>query len=162
MAREALEEQTYTENNITVLQVQVGDMGDKLRTVQSLASQTLRDSTDAYNQAINIVQQALSLQIPEVDHETLEEQAVKISREGRRIQEEARRLIDENQELLRDVQDRRVQLEDLLRRSENQQQMVDSQLAEMDGSRARALEAVEKGNTVLSDAQNTLITLQGT
>jgi len=34
-------------------------MGEKLRTVQSLAGQTLRDSTDAYNQALNIYQQVI-------------------------------------------------------------------------------------------------------
>lgn len=50
MAREAMEQQHFTAKQITVLEVQVGGMGKKLRTVQSLASQTLRDSTDAYNQ----------------------------------------------------------------------------------------------------------------
>lgn len=57
MARQALEQQHYTANQIRVLEVQVTDMGEKLRTVQSLAGQTLRDSTDAYNQALNIYQQ---------------------------------------------------------------------------------------------------------
>ena len=57
MARQALEQQHYTANQIRVLEVQVSDMGEKLRTVQSLAGQTLRDSTDAYNQALNIYQQ---------------------------------------------------------------------------------------------------------
>ena len=57
MARQALEQQHYTANQIRVLEVQVTDMGEKLRTVQSLAGQTLRDSTDAYNQALNNYQQ---------------------------------------------------------------------------------------------------------
>ena len=57
MARQALEQQHYTANQIRVLEVQVTDMGEKLRTVQSLAGQTLRDSTEAYNQALNIYQQ---------------------------------------------------------------------------------------------------------
>ena len=59
MARQALEQQHYTANQIRVLEVQVTDMGEKLRTVQSLAGQTLRDSTDAYNQALNIYQQVM-------------------------------------------------------------------------------------------------------
>ena len=79
-------------------------MGKKLMTVQSLATQTLRDSTDAYNQALNILQQAKSLEVPEVDHATLEDQAVKVERDARRIQEEAQRLISENEELLRAAQ----------------------------------------------------------
>ena len=136
-------------------------MGKKLMTVQSLATQTLRDSTDAYNQALNILQQAKSLEVPTVDHATLEDQAVKVNRDARRIQEEAQRLISENEELLLAAQDKRVELEDLLNRAENQQQQVDRQLADMDGYNKRALEAVQSGNNVLKDAQDTLRTLQG-
>ena len=136
-------------------------MGKKLMTVQSLATQTLRDSTDAYNQALNILQQAKSLEVPTVDHATLEDQAVKVNRDARRIQEEAQRLISENEELLLAAQDKRVVLEDLLNRAENQQQQVDRQLADMDGYNKRALEAVQNGNNVLKDAQDTLRTLQG-
>ena len=58
-------------------------------------------------------------------------------------------------------QDKRVELEDLLGRAENQQQQVDRQLADMDGYNQRALEAVQSGNNVLKDAQDTLRTLQG-
>ena len=136
-------------------------MGKKLMTVQSLATQTLRDSTDAYNQALNILQQAKSLEVPTVDHTTLEDQAVKVNRDARRIQEEAQRLISENEELLLAAQDKRVELEDLLNRAENQQQQVDRQLADMDGYNKRALDAVQSGNNVLKDAQDTLRTLQG-
>ena len=57
LARNALEQQHFTENQITVLEVQVDSLRGKLRTVQSLASQTLRDSNGAYNQALNIYQQ---------------------------------------------------------------------------------------------------------
>ena len=86
---------------IQVLEVDATSMSKKLMTVQSLATQTLRDSTDAYNQALNILQQAKSLEVPQVDHATLEDQAVKVERDARRIQEEAQRLISENEELLR-------------------------------------------------------------
>ena len=54
-----------------------------------------------------------------------------------------------------------MELEDLLGRAENQQQQVDRQLADMDGYNQRALEAVQSGNNVLKDAQDTLRTLQG-
>ena len=161
MAREALEQQHRTANQITVLEVEIGDLGEKLRTVQSLATSTLRDSTKAYNDALNIYQQAFSLQVPEVNNEDLENQAVKLTAEARRIQEEAQRLIAENQNLLREAQDSRVQLEDLLRRAEQQQQSIDAQLEEMTSYKERAVEAVQKGNNVLADAQATLETLKG-
>ena len=97
MAREALEQQHQTGNQIRVLEAQVTEIGQKLITVNSLATQTLRDSTDAYNQALRIYQQAYSLEVPEVDHETLEDQAVKVTRDARRNQEDAQRLMAENE-----------------------------------------------------------------
>lgn len=161
LARDALEQQHQTANQITVLEVQIGDMGEKLRTVQSLASQTLRDSTEAYNEALNIYQQANSLEIPEVDNAQLDDKTVKVSKESKRIQDDATRLLYENGQLLTEAQDRRVQLEDLLRRAEAQQQQIDEQLANIDSHRARALDSVRTGNNVLKDAQNTLKTLKG-
>lgn len=161
MSREALDKQTLTQNQMTVLEVNVHEMREKLQTVLSLAAHTLRDSTDAYNQAINVFQQADTLEVPEADHERLEDQAEKIAREAARIEEESRRLIEDNAELLRNAQDRRASLEDLLARAEAQQQQVEAQKAEAETYRERAGGAVELGNTVLNDARNTLSTLQG-
>ena len=54
-------------------------MSAKLRQVQSLATQTLKDSTDSYNLALNIYQQALAMQVPTVDNRDLEDKARKVS-----------------------------------------------------------------------------------
>jgi chromosome segregation ATPase len=161
MARDALEQQHKTANQITVLEVQVADMGERMRAVQSLSAQTLRDASDTYNAALTVYQQAYALEVPRVDHAHLEESAAKVGREARRIGDEARKLIAENERLLRDAQDRRAQLEDLLGRAQDQQQQVDSQLAEMDGHRKRALDSIKKGDDVLEEATNTLNTLKG-
>ena len=53
-------------------------MGTKLRKVQSLAGQALKDSTDSYNLALNIYQQAFALQVPEVNNQELEDKASKV------------------------------------------------------------------------------------
>ena len=53
-------------------------MSSKLRQVQSLASQTLKDSTDSYNLALNIYQQALAMQVPDVNNQELENKASKV------------------------------------------------------------------------------------
>ena len=161
MARAAMDQQHATGNQIRVLEVQVQSMGEKLRTVQSLAGQTYRDASEAYNSAIGIYQQAKSLQVPSVDEENIEKQANRVQEDAQRIREEAERLIRENEGLLEDTQNRRVQLEDLMGRAETQQQDLDAQLADMDQHRAKALKAVADGNAVLSDAQRTLETLNG-
>ena len=57
----------------------VQDMSTKLRSVQSLATQTLKDSTDSYNLALNIYQQALAMQVPTVDNRDLEDKARKVT-----------------------------------------------------------------------------------
>lgn len=159
MTRAAMEEQHKTGNQIRLLEVQVQSMGEKLRTVQSLAGQTYRDASEAYNTAINIFQQAKSLDVPTVDEENIEKQANRVKEEANRIKDEANRLIQSNLDLLTETRDRRVQLEDLLGQAEGQQQILDSQLAEMDNYRAKALAAVSSGNSVLEDALRTLQTL---
>ena len=75
--------------------------------------------------------------------------------------QQANRLIENNMNLLEETQNRRVQLQDLLDRAEDQQQTLDAQLADMDGHRAKAINAVEDGNSVLQDATRTLQTLNG-
>ena len=161
MARNAMEEQLQTGSEINVLEVQVKNMGEKLRTVQSLAGQTYRDASEAYNAAINIYQQAKSIEVPTVDEENIEKQANRVQEEAKRIKEEAQRLIESNVQLLQETQDKRFELEDLLGRAEIQQQTLDSQMADMDQYRAQALKAVENGNNVLEDATRTLSTLNG-
>ncbi len=143
------------------LLIKVDELRDRLRKVQSLAGQTLRDSTDAYNSALNIYRQALALEVPEGDHEVLEARATKIDYEAERIEQEARRLIEENAALLSEAADRRVTLQDLLSRAQAQQKLVDNQLNTAKEFKSRALAAVQKGNNVLNDAKNTLSTLQG-
>ena len=54
-----------------------------------------------------------------------------------------------------------LKLQDLLNSAEYQQQTLDAQLADMDGHRAKALNAVQDGNGVLKDATRTLQTLNG-
>merc|ERR1712086_835808 len=109
-----MEEQTKTGSQIKVLEEQVKIMGNKLRTVQSLASQTSRDANDAYNTAINIYQQAKSIEVPSIDEENIEKQANRVQEEAIQIKQEANRLIDSNVNLLEETQNRRVQLQDLL------------------------------------------------
>ena len=53
-------------------------MTSKLQQVQSLATRTLKDSTDSYNLALNIYQQALAMQVPTVDNQDLEDKAKKV------------------------------------------------------------------------------------
>ena len=94
MARAAMEEQTKTGSQIKVLEEQVKIMGSKLRTVQSLASQTSRDANDAYNTAINIYQQAKSIEVPSIDEENIAKQANRVQEEADQIKAEVWSIVE--------------------------------------------------------------------
>ena len=162
MAYAAMEQQPTTGNQINILADQVQKMGENLRTVQSLATQTLQDASEAYNAAIKIYQEAKIMEVPKIDEGNIDKQANRVQQEAERIREEAERLIQENSMLLQDTQNRRVELEDLLNTAEDQQQQLDGQIAEMDSNRDKALKAVANGNAILEDADRTLVTLNGT
>ena len=161
MARAAMEEQTKTGSQIKVLEEQVKLMREKLMTVQSLTRQTSTDAIDAYNTAISYYQQAKSIEVPVIDEENIEKQANRVQEDANEINEEAQRLLETNINLLNETQNRRAELQDLLNSAEYQQQTLDAQLADMDGHRAKALNAVQDGNGVLKDATRTLQTLNG-
>merc|ERR1711971_1417394 len=147
--------------HIEALKTQLNLMKDKLKTVQSLSTDTLNDASEAYEQALNIYQQVYSLDVPNVakDKKKLEEQATRIKTEAKRIKKDGERLIQENQQLLQETTDKREKLKQLLDRAHAQQQIVDDRLGEMDKHRAKALGAVALGNSVLVDANVTLNTL---
>lgn len=159
LAYSTMEEQVKNADHIETLKTQLQLMKDKLKTVQGLSTDTLRDATEAYEQALNIYQQVYSLDVPKVDKKKLEDQASKVKQDAERIREDGRRLIDENEQLLQETEDKRVKLKELLDRAYAQQQIVDQRLGEMDMHRAKALGAVELGNSVLIDASVTLSTL---
>ncbi|QQP35648.1 Uncharacterized protein FKW44_023930, partial [Caligus rogercresseyi] len=160
MTRQALEEQHYEANQINILNHQVDEIGEKLRSVQSLANVALREANEAYQKALTILRQAKGLEVPQVETDVVSERASQIETKAEAIRNEAEQLIQSNMELLQKTQDKRIMLEELLSRANLQQQEVDRQLADMDEFRNRAINAVKSGNNVLKDAQATLETLK--
>ena len=161
MAYNAMQSAPQTGNQIQILEEQVTRMGETLRSVQSLASQTQRDASEAYNQAIKLYQTAKLMEVPTIDDENIEKKANTVKSEAMQIKEEATRLMESNQQLLSDTQNRREQLIDLLEEAETQQKMLSSQIAQLEQNREKALTAVDNGNLVLEDAKRTLETLKG-
>jgi len=158
-ARDALEEQVQYANNIETLKEQLKDMANRLASVQTASDETLRDATDAYNQAMFITQKEFNLEVPRIDSVQLELEASRVKKDAERLEKEATELIEKNDELVRDTMDKRGELEDLLNQAAAQQQQVNSSMMEMTGYKDQALKSVELGNTVLAEAQVTLDTL---
>jgi len=160
MARSAMEEQLSNVDNIERLKTTLSDVENKLMTVEKLASNTLRKASDAYDEALTIYQSVFNLEVPKVNNENLENQAKQVVEDANRIKEDAQRLMDDYRDVTQETRDKRVGLEDLLKRANIQQREVDNKLAEMKAYTQKALDAVNVGNDVLKDAQNTLETLR--
>lgn len=160
LAYSAMQEQVNNANKIDALKYHLSEVDNKLDTIEKHSMNTLQKANDAYNEALNIYQQIFNLEVPDVNSEQLESQAKAISTDAERIKDDAVRLINEYERLVRDSMDKRMNLQDLLDRANTQQQVVDSRLADMDKHRAKAVEAVDMGNNVLINAEETLETLR--
>ena len=160
LAYSARQQQLDNSNKIDGLRYKLSSVETKIATVEKLTSDSLAKATDAYNEALTIKQQVLSLEVPGVDSAAMEAKAKQIMTDAERIKADAELLLTSNQDLLQNTMGKRAELQDLLNRANIQQQEVDRRLADMDRHRAKALEAVKIGNNVLKDADNTLETLK--
>ena len=160
IALSAMKEQLSNANNIDKLKYKLMEVDGKLSTVEKLASNTLAKAENAYYEALTIHRQVLNLEVPSVRSEGLENQAEQIVEDSLRIKEDAERLMDEYQPVVRETMDKRVNLQDLLDRANIQQKEVNNRLEEIEHHKKKALLAVDVGNNVLTDAQNTLETLK--
>merc|ERR1719495_3104073 len=160
LAYSARQQQLDNSNKIDGLRYKLSSVETKIATVEKLTSDSLAKATDAYNEALTIKQQVLSLEVPSVDSAAMEAKAKQIMTDAERIKADAELLLTSNQDLLQNTMGKRAELQDLLNRANIQQQEVDRRLADMDRHRAKALEAVKIGNNVLKDADNTLETLK--
>lgn len=76
------------------------------------------------------------------------------------MKKDAEDLVNSRMELLRDLNKQMQQSEDLLQTGEQQRLKATDLLAEVDTAYARATEAVESGDKILQEAQDTYATLQ--
>jgi len=77
------------------------------------------------------------------------------------IKQEAIELLADNESLLDDLRDQIEGTKELLERGHHQQQIAEELLADTDVAKAKAEEAVSRGDEILKTAKNTLRTLQG-
>ena len=159
----AMKSQVDNGNEIGKLKSQLKAMESNLADVQSRAASILAAAADSYNEAMQNRILASSLEVPQMSTSgpgSIEDKAKMVIKDAERIRSDGERLIQENENVVREVMDTRAMLEDLLVLSEQQQQQMDARITEMDVHRAEARKAVELGNSVLSQAQDTLQVLQ--
>ena len=80
---------------------------------------------------------------------------------AQRIKQEADELLADNEGLLDDLSEEIEETKELLERGHHQQQIADELLADTDAAKAKAEDAVRRGDEILKTAKKTLRTLQG-
>ena len=160
LARDALDEQVKKAERISMLRTHLEQLEGKLSIVQSLSLATLDDATLAYDQALNIYQEAFNLNPSAGDTSRMLKEVDGMREKAGTVRSTADRLLAENADLLAQVLADREELENLMERAVSQQQQVDARLDDLTGHQSRAAEAVQRGNAVLDRARATLETLR--
>merc|ERR1719458_158881 len=160
LARDALDEQVKKAERISMLRTHLEQLEGKLSIVQSLSLATLDDATQAYDQALNIYQEAFNLNPSAGDTSRMLKEVDGMREKAGTVRSTADRLLAENGDLVDQVLTDREELETLMERAVSQQQQVDARLDDLTGHQSRAAEAVQRGNAVLDRARATLETLR--
>ena len=159
-ARSALNDQMDTANDIALHQNHLRQMGASLAQVSAEADETLKQAEEQYLKALTIYQSIFNLKVPIVDTFESSNEADKVSKDSERIKADAQRLIEENEQILRSAQTQRYEMEAVVKNVMDQQQLLQSKLANMKTNNEAADKAVQTGNEVLKKALETLEILQ--
>ncbi|XP_077506239.1 laminin subunit gamma-1 isoform X2 [Amblyomma americanum] len=160
IAEGALSTQDKTESEIYQLKNRMREIMDLMLRTKKMAEEAKEEVRKAYDDALRVLSDATSVQMPEIDTDELSRKAQEIIDEAGRIQKEADELLKKHAAVLERVGPQREEAEDLLAEAQRQQQITDRLLAETDAAFAKAKEAAAEGERILEEAQNTLNVLK--
>ncbi|KAL3200058.1 hypothetical protein MRX96_001267 [Rhipicephalus microplus] len=160
IAEGALSTQDKTESEIYLLKNRMREIMDLMLRTKKMAEEAREEVRKAYDDALRVLSEATSVQMPDIDIDELSRRAQEIIDEAARIQKEADELLDKHHAVLERVGPQRQDAEDLLAEAHRQQQITDELLAEVDTAFAKAKEAAAEGERILEEAQNTLKVLK--
>ncbi|KRZ22086.1 Laminin-like protein lam-2 [Trichinella pseudospiralis] len=126
----------------------------------SMAKEQVDRAEQVYQKAAEMLNKVDSLKIPEIDIDGLQKKALVVSEEAKTVRSEAENLAMENKPVVDQVNRMKTHADYELMRAENQQQIADALLADLDAAHAKAQKAVALAESTLSEANNTLRTLQ--
>jgi len=160
-AKNAINEQKSTKDELGRLRHELEAAAERLDKTKILAQAAKERAAEMLNQSLSIYAVVYGLKLPEPDVPTLRADSETASQEANRIKTEAENLLAEHSDLLGELAEQSNNLRELLRQGEEQQQRADELLADADAADSEAQEAVRLGDKTLTEAQDTLKTLQG-
>ncbi|XP_064457402.1 laminin subunit gamma-1-like isoform X3 [Ornithodoros turicata] len=160
IAAAAQDMQDQTEDEIKLLRRRMNQVKDLMERTKEMANEAKAEAFKAHDDAIQVLTDTNSIQLPDIDHEDLKNQAQDIIDDARRIQKEADDLMERHRDIVESIEPQREDAEGLLAEAEHQQQITDGLLAATDAALQKSKEAVESGERILKEAQNTLQTLK--
>ena len=132
-----------------------------LTLTKAMAQKVLANAQAVYEEALNLLGDAFSLVVPNVEWQFMKRQADQHSEEALRIKEVADQLMVEHSQVLEEATFQSESASELLAKGIRQQQMTDELLVDADSALAKAKDAVLLGDKTLEEAQKTLKTLEG-
>merc|ERR1712071_637145 len=127
-----------------------------LTLTKAMAQKVLANAQAVYEEALNLLGDAFSLVVPNVEWQFMKRQADQHSEEALRIKEVADQLMVEHSQVLEEATFQSESASELLAKGIRQQQMTDELLVDADSALAKAKDAVLLGDKTLEEAQKTL------
>ncbi|XP_015786767.1 laminin subunit gamma-1-like [Tetranychus urticae] len=160
LVMKAMEMHSSNREEIRVIQKQLVDINDLLERTRKMAEEAKKEADRAAKDSLQLLTEAGSLSIPNVNAAAMKQDAKELVEQARRIMKEADSLLSRYENVLNGTQ---IQMEDvraLLKEAERQQNIASNLLSEVDLAHKTAEKAAEAANSTLTEATGTLETLR--
>ncbi|XP_015787110.1 laminin subunit gamma-1-like [Tetranychus urticae] len=160
LVKEAMMMHSSNREEIRVIQKQLVDINDLLERTRKMAEEAKKEADRAAKDSLQLLTEAGSLSIPNVNAAAMKQDAKELVEQARRIMKEADSLLSRYENVLNGTQ---IQMEDvraLLKEAERQQNIASNLLSEVDLAHKTAEKAAEAANSTLTEATGTLETLR--
>lgn len=161
LVKEAMVMHSSNREEIRAIQKQLIDINDLLERTRKMAEEAKKEADRAAKDALQLLTEAGSLSIPNVNASGMKQDARELVDQAARIMREADAMMSRYENVLNGTQ---IQMEDvrsLLKEATRQQNKASELLSEVDKAHKTAEKAAQAANSTLTEATGTLMTLRG-
>lgn len=159
IAKNATDHQKNVSHEIRVLRNEIGNTETKLQQVKKIAEDAHKQASETKNRALELLNEAKNLIVPDVDLEAMRTRAEDNKNEAKRLMNDTIELWDDNEELLKELRQHMLDADDLLEKARYQTDDANVLKNEIEFYKKQAMEAVALGDNTLKDATATYETL---
>lgn len=161
IAWNSIQQQRSANDESRSLSQSVQQLEDEVKVTELKARGALDVAKEAHNNALNLFKDAYSLTLPEIDFNTIKDQAKVAKAEAETLKENVDKLLKEREQLLADAHIEAKRAQQLISNTQQQQQTAEELLADLDNAKASADKALKQSNDTYEEAKRIYDTLQG-